>query len=293
MCVGDVHGQWDAGDEAALGHLRPDVALFVGDYGNEDVRVVGRIAALAEAADYGVATVFGNHDAFYTAHAYGRSNAPAAGSRVVEQRRALADTDVSYRARQYGGVWVVGGRPFSWGGPHWKHGWFYRRHVGMSNMAMSEEAITGATRSVPAGAPLVMLSHVGPTGLGTAPSAPCGRDWGPQPGGDWGDPDLRGAIDRCRKDGRRVSLVLFGHMHRELRGGGRRTMLTHDGDTLMLNAAVVPRHRLWGGLGKMRHFVVAELHEDEVRRVDEVWLTPGGERISTTQLYAARSCAVS
>lgn len=38
ICVGDIHGQWDEEDEMALRSLNPDMALFVGDYGDEDVR---------------------------------------------------------------------------------------------------------------------------------------------------------------------------------------------------------------------------------------------------------------
>lgn len=45
--VGDVHDQWDAErDAAALHALGVDVAVFVGDFANENADFVGRIAAL-------------------------------------------------------------------------------------------------------------------------------------------------------------------------------------------------------------------------------------------------------
>eukprot|EP00171_Calliarthron_tuberculosum_P016232 IDg16232t1 len=99
VCVGDIHGQWGPGDERALEALKPDLVLFVGDYGDEAAEITARIGALAERAPFGVATVFGNHDAWYTAHAYGRSRAPSYGSRVAMQQEHLASVDASYRAR--------------------------------------------------------------------------------------------------------------------------------------------------------------------------------------------------
>lgn len=56
--VGDVHGQWSERDEAALRWLGADMALFVGDFGEEVVELVGRVAAL----DVPKAVILGNHD---------------------------------------------------------------------------------------------------------------------------------------------------------------------------------------------------------------------------------------
>ena len=39
-CVGDVHGLWNEESEEALRFLRPDLSLFVGDFGEEDVALV-------------------------------------------------------------------------------------------------------------------------------------------------------------------------------------------------------------------------------------------------------------
>jgi len=275
--VGDIHGQWDSGDEQALAALRPDLVLFVGDYGDEDIKVTGRISALSQksaVSNFGVATVFGNHDAFYTAHNYGRSRAPSCGSRVQLQQAHLRDTDVSYTSRRYarnmGDVSVVGGRSFSWGGPHWKHRSFYNRHVGISGMRESSKAICNAVNSIPLDDDIIFLAHVGPTGLGDGMSDPCGRDWGDIPGGDWGDADLREAINYAREQRRSIPLVVFGHMHRALYGGGARTMVVTEQDnesgssTVMLNAAVVPRHRLWNGAGFIRNFSLVVMDDEAI-----------------------------
>lgn len=67
--VGDVHDVWSEADEAALHHLaatgRLDFVLFVGDFGNENVPLVARVAALRLPH----AAILGNHDAWYAPHA--------------------------------------------------------------------------------------------------------------------------------------------------------------------------------------------------------------------------------
>lgn len=40
--IGDVHDQWTEADARALRFLQPDMALFVGDFGNEVVPLVRR-----------------------------------------------------------------------------------------------------------------------------------------------------------------------------------------------------------------------------------------------------------
>lgn len=294
--MGDIHGHWDSGDDRALTALQPDVALFVGDYGNENWQVTERISKLAERSKFGVATVFGNHDAFYTAHSYGRSRAPSTGSKVVTQQKHFEHTDVSYRSRSYcDWISIVGGRPFSWGGPHWKHGGFYKKYLRIASLRESTEAICGAVEATKATNSIIFLAHAGPTGLGNLANDPCGRDWGEVAGGDWGDVDLRAGITHARSSNRRVPLVVFGHMHRQLlnNGGNRKAIvIENDGDnsddnkTIFLNAAVVPRHRLWNGMGTIRNFHIVTLNStDGVEIVDEVWVTAYGEIVAKNRLF--------
>ncbi len=70
--VGDIHDRWEAADETALQHLGVDLVLFVGDFGNESVQVVREIAAVKLPK----ATVFGNHDAWYSASDWGKQKCP-------------------------------------------------------------------------------------------------------------------------------------------------------------------------------------------------------------------------
>lgn len=300
VCIGDVHGQWDENDEKALRKLRPDLALFVGDYGNEDVRVTKRISELAAASDFGVATVFGNHDAFYTANPIGRRRAPYDKSkfcRVTEQMQMLAPYDVSYKSFGFDDIRlsVCGGRAFSHGGPNWKHKDFYRRFVGIQGMKHSAKKMKEAVESSQYRT-VVFLSHSGPIGLGDKPSDPCGKDWGDFPGGDYGDTDLRDAIEKAREDGLRVPLTVFGHMHKQLMGNiGQRTMVKTEpdgssgGETVMLNAAVVPRHKVGPTSNEsLHHFQVVQVGDSgSVDSVSETWVTSSGEIAQNEVLYEA------
>eukprot|EP00887_Chlorella_sp_A99_P000635 scaffold5.g635.t1 len=92
----------------------------------------------------------------------------------------------------------------------------------------------------------VVLAHNGPTGLGVRRHDPCGIDWRDGEG-DHGDPDLKEALDMASAQGCEVPLVLFGHMHSQLKGGGLRNRVhaCPTTGTIYLNSAVVPRIRAY------------------------------------------------
>ncbi|KAF2560631.1 hypothetical protein F2Q70_00014797 [Brassica cretica] len=61
--VGDVHGFWNLDeDQKALQLLQPQLVLFTGDFGEEDVPLVQSVAALP----FPKAVILGNHDAWHT-----------------------------------------------------------------------------------------------------------------------------------------------------------------------------------------------------------------------------------
>lgn len=74
--VGDVHDQWQANDAQALGHLRVDLVLFVGDFGNESLGVVRQVAGLA----WPKAVALGNHDPGTRPRIGAAANAPTTAS---------------------------------------------------------------------------------------------------------------------------------------------------------------------------------------------------------------------
>lgn len=313
VCVGDIHDQWSATD-ARLMHtvLRPDLALFVGDFGNENVPLVRAVASYAaEASDAlpppddaraacasaspggtDVAAICGNHDAWFSATKRGVSNCPydrETEDRIVEQLDALRDVDVGYAHRRVlanlADVAVVGGRPFSWGGPAWRCPEFFLAYYDVADMEQSARRIAASALASQCG-DAIFLAHNGPSGLGDRVDSICGRDFGSelrsssssslsssssppplqllqpqqlqsQQGGDFGCPDLAQAIRAAKEAGVRVPLCVFGHMHEALkcdRWRRREMVLERDG-TLYVNAAVVPR--------------VREVAGSHMRRVDD------------------------
>jgi hypothetical protein len=79
---------------------------------------------------------------------------------------------------------------------------------------------------VPSGNVLVLLAHNGPAGLGAAPHSICGCDW-LATAGDHGDPDLQTVLGQLQAAGRRVALVLHGHMHHMIKGEAHTVCLCH------------------------------------------------------------------
>lgn len=271
--VGDVHDQWQEEDARALEHLGVDLVLFVGDFGNESVEVVRAIASL----NIPKAAVFGNHDAWYTATEWGRKKCPydrRKEDRVQEQLDLMHEADVGYGKLDFPqlNLTVVGGRPFSWGGPEWKYNQFYQERFGVSSLAVSTERILAAAQSA-AYENLIFLGHNGPAGLGSRPEDPCGKDWEPI-GGDFGDPDLAEAISQSKQMGKWVSLVTFGHMHHHLRHTKkylRTAVCTSPDGSVYLNAASVPRI-VQHGREIQRNFSLVLLQDGIVSQASLVWV---------------------
>lgn len=298
VCIGDIHGEWGDADETALCALKPDLALFVGDYGNEDVELTKRLAAFASSVNFQIVTVFGNHDAHYTAFSQRRTRSlfrTDTGCAVSQQIRALKPYDASYRSISIPnvGLSVCGGRPFSLGGPKWQNAAFYKTFFGVTGLQDSAAKIASAAKQATFGT-LIFLSHSGPKGLGGRPNDPCGKDWSLNPGGDYGDPDLRRAIIAAREAGLRVPLVVFGHMHRPLQNGfGTRIMLKTESDgrngahTVMLNAAIVPRHRPpHHNTPPLYNFQIVNLkNSGDVATVEECWVTAQGSIFESSVMY--------
>ncbi|MBP0002674.1 MAG: TIGR04168 family protein [Cyanobacteria bacterium SBC] len=288
--IGDVHDRWDDADAAALQHLDVRLALFVGDFGNESVDVVRRIAEL----DLPKAVILGNHDAWYTATEWGRRKCPydrTREDRFQQQLDLLDHTHVGYNVLDFPelGLSVVGSRPCSWGGATWKYGDFYQTRFGVSGFEASAQRIVDAARQA-ASNTLVFLGHSGPAGLGDAPEDPCGRDWHPL-GGDFGDPDLTAALVEVRRSGKAIPLVAFGHMHHSLRHTKtrlRRSIHEDETGTVYLNAACVPRSIEREGR-VASNFSIVTLENGRVTDTTLVWVEGNGRVVSEIPYFNDRS----
>lgn len=284
--IGDIHDQWEPEDEIALKQLGVDLALFVGDFGNEAVEVVKAIANL----DIPTAVVFGNHDAWYSMTPWGHKQCPydrTLEDRVQTQIDLLGQAHVGYGKRDFPnlGLTVVGTRPFSWGGPQWTHQEFYQTRFGVHSIQESSDRILAQVHKATYNQ-IIFLGHNGPSGLGDTPESPCGKDWKPI-GGDYGDPDFAQAIIQTRQQGKTIPLVGFGHMHHSLRhtkAYPRKSLTVDDHNTIYLNAARVPRIQ-GTGLDKYRHFAIAILTGGQISQASHIWVNSQGEILTQQQLY--------
>ena len=348
--VGDCHGQYNDEDNEALCAIAPDMALFVGDYGNEDVEIVRNIARLQDRLP--TASILGNHDTWFLSREIAKAlskkkkknkkkqkhmHEDAAGGR--ESTQDEAGTVVAPGARPHLGftkeynavrqmhellapsnvAWgridhenlalsVVGGRPISSGGESLRtQAAVYEALWGVVGEAESANRIAENVNGAPW--PTVLLAHNGPSGLGSEPHDICGRDWGRPAGGDWGDEDLRLALAACPAG--KVPLVIFGHMHHQLQGGGERRIVhetseADGGHPLYVNAACVPRWRVGrseSGGAIERAFTMIDLLTAgaptqaassegagsawSVERVELVWALPTGEVTERRELWRA------
>ncbi len=288
--IGDVHDQWEPDDEAALHHLNVDLVLFVGDFGNESVDVVKAIAQI----DLPKAVILGNHDAWYNATQWGRSRCPydaKTENRVQQQLDLLGNAHVGYGKLDFPklNLTVVGGRPFSWGGPDWKNKTFYRTWYGVNSFEESVEKMNQAVDSA-AFETLLFVGHCGPTGLGDRPESTCGRDWRPI-GGDYGDPDLTETIAYAQSLGKQIPLVTFGHMHHNLRHRKDRVrdrLVVGSPEaktpTVYLNAASVPRIKEEAGKS-LRNMTLVTLEAGQIAQAALVWTDERGAIATEDILY--------
>jgi len=268
LVVGDIHGHWRDADTEFLHRARPDMVLFVGDLGDEDVDMVRRVAAVQVPK----AVILGNHDAW----------ASFSKDRPTPQLRdslaALGDDHLAYRVRELpaAGLSMLGARPFSWGGRSLRSANVYGDLFGVRTVEDSVRRIVDAARGAHH-RDLLILAHNGPTGLSGRPTDIYGKDFGRSPSGDWGDRDLERAIARIRDMQLRVRCVVAGHMHHRVarpRGEERVRFVRRDG-VLYVNPAVVPRLRKLGDV-EVAHYMRMTWKRGELLEIDEIWVDAHG-----------------
>ncbi len=263
--VGDIHGHWDDDDVRWFNESDRDVVLFTGDLAGfrhaDTLRIARSIARLEKPAFL----VPGNHDTVplvpFLAELSGnpllRRLSTRQGRRHDELREALGPVSgAGYARHDLGGVDLIVARPHPMGGSAFSFPRHLEAHYGVTDLDASAARLRALVDE--AGDRVVFLGHNGPTGLGASRADIFGRDFGGEEG-DWGDSDLRAAIDHAVATGRTVVAVVAGHMHHALRGGGKRAWQVERDGILHLNAARVPRHFSIGGTRrsrKMRHHVL-------------------------------------
>ncbi|GMH27300.1 hypothetical protein Nepgr_029143 [Nepenthes gracilis] len=287
--VGDIHDDWDSEeDPKALQFLQPDLVLFTGDFGNENVELVRRIADLRITK----AAILGNHDSWNT-HQFSITTMDA----VQLQLECLGDEHIGYKRLDFPTLKlsVVGGRPFSCGGDQLFRKKLLSARYGVNDMDGSAKKIYRAATGTPDDHSIILLAHNGPKGLGSNMNDICGRDWVYQ-GGDHGDPDLSQAISLLKETTKySIPLVVFGHMHNELAYGGLRKMISLGADnTIYLNGAIVPRVKRSDKIC-IRAFTLVEISGGKIAKIAETWVSVAGDQISLKEEHVlfTSSCEVS
>jgi uncharacterized protein (TIGR04168 family) len=274
LAVGDIHRCWREVDSVYLERAQADLTMFVGDFGDEDVEMVTRIANLAIEK----AVILGNHDAWLS---FAKKEVT---EKLHDSLDVLGEDHVAYTVREVpaAGISIVGARPFSWGGQSLRSPELYDEIYGVHTMRQSAAAIVDAARNAQH-RDIVILAHNGPTGLGSETTDIYGKDFG-KPGGDWGDYDLALALQRIEGYGLRVRAVIAGHMHHKLlhpRGAERKRFIKR-GDTTFINCAVVPRVQRGKNGEELSYFIRMRWLDGECSSIEEVWVdTHGGEHSST------------
>lgn len=231
--LGDLHGSFDEQLDGPILSRFP-LSLCTGDltpnHGPERFDIAMRIGS--ELASLGVRVVLGNHDgpSCFTGRSFPKS--------YLSLCDVLGARHLAGRLEDFPelGVSIIGARPLSTGGPQLKfkvpgrETWTFEQ--------WGDEIASLARRATQSR--LIVLAHGGPTGLGALRDAPYGCDFRADEG-DWGDRDLRLALDSLRAEGLSVVAVVAGHMHHALLGGGQRVRVVREEETLHINAAVVPR----------------------------------------------------
>lgn len=280
--VGDVHLAFGPKDVEALNASRYDHVLFVGDLGGYSSRGTRKVAHHIAKLTRPTLVMPGNHDAMTAPQLLAEvvGNRPSIRllsggeeARIAELRAALGPAELTgYRVHAIAdALSLVAARPHSFGGPRLSFAPYLERAFGVTSMEASATRLCGLIDETTAN-DLVLFGHNGPTGLGARRNDLWGADF-KRDGGDFGDPDLRVALDHARARGKRVIAVIAGHMHRQMRGGrgGERVWRHRDEHgTLFVNAARVPRV-FRDGERSLRHHVAVTIDGGRAEAEDVLW----------------------
>ncbi len=273
--IGDIHGQFDMQDVAYFNQSDDALLLFVGDLASyrhrEGTEVAKVMSRLAKPALY----IPGNHDAVHALQLlaeikqskfWSNTFSPGLQRRMQQLQKAIGTVTVcgySTHSFEMDGMAfdVIAGRPFAMGGSHFSYAAHLQRTYGIDSMAASAQRLKQCVDAAQSNQ-LIFLAHNGPTGLGTAKTAMWGCDFRPE-AGDFGDWDLQQAIDYAKQQGKRVPVVLAGHMHHQIKGGGLRKWQQRIDETTYVNTARVPRIFMADG-GMCHHHVRLSVEETAV-----------------------------
>lgn len=281
--IGDIHGFWDAADTAYFNASSYDGLLFTGDLPRltNGLAVARELARLTKPAWL----VPGNHDGCTAlqllAELKGWRRLCRISSLGMEGRvRRLAAALGPVRLAGYeclpldNELGLLIARPHAMGPDRFYFRAYTQRRFRVGDYAQSAAKLKALVDAAPRN--LIVLAHNGPAGLGDTAESIWGCDFSTR-FGDFGDPDLRAAIDHARASGRQVLAVCAGHMHRRSKRGGERPATLRQDGCLYINAANVSRHRQQGS---RRHHVALNIEGQQVTAAD-VWVDAEGRKLAS------------
>lgn len=285
--IGDIHGFWDEHDTAYFNNSDYNGLLFTGDLGRitGDSGVAAHLSKLTKPAWM----VPGNHDGATLLQLGAEiKNKPllcelaAIGMqrRVNALAKKLLPVDLcSYALKSLDSdLALLVARPHAMGGDRFYFQPYVKKQLGIDSFAASAAKLKTLVDQAPER--LIVLSHNGPAGLGDTADAPFGNDFRPE-AGDFGEPDVREAIDYARQTGRQVLAVVAGHMHhRNPKTKAVRNTWANDGQTLYINAAKVARI---SKKDNSRHHVRLVIEQSQVI-ADAVYVSADGDELRTEPL---------
>jgi uncharacterized protein (TIGR04168 family) len=245
VVLGDLHGHWDGEDEHYYASLPCDLLLWTGDLADSPARQYAVAESLVRCGPKGFG-LLGNHDggprllAYCEAHGHRLLEWCLSfrhANRVARLRSILGEHDIGLARRELPrlGLTLIGLCPLQSGSGRLSFAGTLRRTYGVSDPESVLRRLIDEAES----RRLLLLGHHGPSGLGTEPFAPFGRDWCAT-GGDHGDPVFARLLDYAEQRGKEVVLAIAGHMHDDCRGKTREA-LRYAGRCPVLNACRVPR----------------------------------------------------
>jgi uncharacterized protein (TIGR04168 family) len=273
--LGDIHQQFDAVDVDTFNRASYDHLLITGDLADFRAEEALATAAILSKLSCPTLLIPGNHDLLSTRQFLAELGGPDALRRLTA--RGQAERAAQFKAALdpvfVGGyslhritadhpqLTVIVARPFSFGGPTLGCTPYLTKAYGVDSLDASAAKLCELVNTADT-TDLLFLAHNGPTGLGETADAIWGCDFKREMG-DFGDSDLRTAIDYAQSTGKRVRAVVAGHMHHALKHGGQRTWQVNHNGVAYINAARVPR--IFDQDGRtMRHHIELVIHEETV-----------------------------
>jgi uncharacterized protein (TIGR04168 family) len=251
--IGDVHRYFNQRDVTYFNQSAHHLLLFVGDLGNyrpgQGIAVARLMAQLTKPA----LMIPGNHDAVTPWQLLAEIKQWPRLIYLTSGRheKRLAQLKEALGPVQLGGygvhpfvlgketVTVITARPQAMGGSDLSYAPYLARQFGIASLEQSAQRLKQCVDAA-ASDHLIFLAHNGPTGLGDHPHAIWGCDFRPQ-AGDFGDEDLRVAIEYAQQQGKQPLAVIAGHMHQRTKKGDIRPWHVERDGIHYLNAARVPR----------------------------------------------------